>query len=176
MNIGILALQGSIVEHVKMLELLNIDFIPVRTKEEMETLSHLIIPGGESSTLQLLLEQKGMWELFKLRLNNEELKVMGTCAGAILCSRAGGKFSVDRNGFGSQQESFIAFLESDIFPNLEGVFIRAPRFKKVETSVKVLATFENEPVLIEDRNILVMSFHPELNSEKRIYKYFLERM
>ena len=176
MNVGVLALQGSIVEHVKMLKSLNINFLLVRTKEELESVSHLIIPGGESSTLQLLLEQKGMWEAFQLKANSQELRVMGTCAGAILCSRAGGKFEVERNGFGSQQESFRAPLESEKFSKLEGVFIRAPRFQNIDSSVIVLAKFQNEPVLIEDRNFLVMSFHPELNEEQRIYEYFLKSM
>ncbi len=184
MNVGVLALQGSIVEHVKMLKSLNIDFLSVRTKEELKSVSHLIIPGGESSTLQLLLEQKGMWEIFvkrtswipnQVRDDNDVLKVMGTCAGAILCSRAGGKFEVERNGFGAQQESFRASLESEKFPKLEGVFIRAPRFQNIDSSVIVLAKFKKEAVLIEDRNFLVMSFHPELSEEKRIYEYFLKK-
>jgi len=174
MKVGVLALQGSIIEHEKMLESLDVEFVRVRTKEDLEAVSHLIIPGGESSTLQLLLEQKGMWELCTSRAKRKELKVMGTCAGAILCSLIDSKFEVDRNGFGAQQNSFSASLESKKFPKLEGVFIRAPRFKNIDDSVQVLATFGNEPVLIQDRNFLVMSFHPELNKEKRIYEYFLK--
>lgn len=173
MKVGILALQGSIVEHAKMLDSLNIEFLKVRTKEDLELISHLIIPGGESSTLQILLEQKDMWEVFQARVQSQELKVFGTCAGAILCARAGAKFEVDRNGFGAQQNSFITALDSAQFPNLKGVFIRAPRFKKVDSSVEVLAIFENEPVLLRDRNFLCASFHPELSGEQRIYECFL---
>jgi 5'-phosphate synthase pdxT subunit len=174
MKVGILALQGSIVEHAKMLESLNVEFVKVRTKEELESVSHLIIPGGESTTLSLLMDQKDMWEMFQARVQRQDLKVFGTCAGAILCARSGAKFEVDRNGFGAQQDSFIAALDSDQFPNLKGVFIRAPRFKNVDVSVEVLATFENEPVLLRDRNFLCASFHPELSGEKRIYEYFLK--
>ena len=174
MNVGILALQGSIVEHGKMLASLDVHFISVRTREELEQVTHLIIPGGESSTLQLLLEQKGMWSLFQSRVQSREFSVFGTCAGAIISSRAGAKFEVDRNGFGAQQNSFIAPLESQLFPDMTGVFIRAPRFKNIDASVEVLATFENEPVLLRDRNFLCASFHPELSGEQRIYEYFLK--
>jgi 5'-phosphate synthase pdxT subunit len=184
-KVGILALQGSIVEHEKMLASLDVHFISVRTREDLEQVTHLIIPGGESSTLQLLLEQKGMWNMFvkrtgaipnQVRNDNkqESLKVFGTCAGAILCARAGAKFEVDRNGFGAQQNSFIAPLDSQPFPDMTGVFIRAPRFKNIDASVEVLATFENEPVLLRDRNFLCASFHPELSGEQRIYEYFLK--
>lgn len=182
MNVGILALQGSIVEHAKMLDSLKIAFVNVRTKEDLESVSHLIIPGGESTTLRLLMDQKNMWETFVKRTeeipnqvrNDERLKVFGTCAGAILCARAGAKFEVDRNGFGAQQNSFISALDSVQFPHLQGVFIRAPRFKNIDSSVEILATFENEPVLLRDRNFLCASFHPELSGEQRIYEYFLK--
>lgn len=174
MKVGILALQGSIVEHEKTLASLNVHFISVRTRGDLEQITHLIIPGGESSTLQLLLEQKGMWSLFQSRVQNREFRVFGTCAGAILCSRVGAKFEVDRNGFGAQQNSFIAPLDSQLFPDLTGVFIRAPRFKNIDSSVEVLATFKDEPVLLRDRNFLCASFHPELSGEQRIYEYFLK--
>lgn len=174
MKVGVLALQGSIVEHEKMLASMDIASLSVRTRKDLESVTHLIIPGGESSTLQLLMEQKDMWAVFQSRVKNESFKVMGTCAGAILCARVGANVEVDRNGFGAQQHSFIASLQSDIFPQLEGVFIRAPRFKNIDTSVEILARFEEEPVLIRDRNFLLASFHPELNGEKRIYEYFLK--
>lgn len=174
MNVGVLSLQGSIIEHEKMLKSLDVDFLRVRTKENLESVSHLIIPGGESSTLQILLEQKNMWELFKKRAGSGDLKVFGTCAGAILCSRVGANFEGNRNGFGAQQNSFIASLKSKQFPGLKGMFIRAPRFKNIDTSVEILATFENEPVLLRDRNFFCASFHPELLGELRIYEYFLK--
>ncbi len=180
-QVGILALQGSIIEHEEMLKSLDVEYKKVRSKSDLESISHLIIPGGESTTLRLLLEQKDMWDLFVKRTewisdqvrNDNVLKVFGTCAGAILCSRAGARFEVDRNGFGSQQHSFIAPLVSQKFPDLEGVFIRAPKFKNIDSSVKILATFEDDPVLFQDRNFLISSFHPELSKEKRIYEYFL---
>lgn len=182
MKVGVLALQGSIVEHEKMLRELGVDYVLVRSREELEKVSHLIIPGGESTTLSLLMEQKGMWDVFVKRTSwipnqvrddntKRELKVMGTCAGAILCARAGGNFEVDRNGYGAQQNSFVADLVSERFPGLEGVFIRAPRFKNV--NCEVLASFDGEPVLLKDGNFLVMSFHPELCGERRVYEYFL---
>ncbi len=159
-----------------MLVEMGVDFVSVRTKEELALVSHLIMPGGESTVLRLLMEQKDMWELFVKRTQSGDLKVFGTCAGAILCSCAGAKFEVDRNGFGAQQSSFIDTLESEKFPELGGVFIRAPRFQNIDESVEVLATFENEPVLLLDRNFLAASFHPELSGEKRVYEYFLAQV
>ena len=156
-----------------MLVEMGVGFISVRTKEELASVSHLIMPGGESTVLQLLMQQKDMWELFETRAEGGDLKIFGTCAGAILCSRVGAKFEVARNGFGAQQSSFIDTLDSEEFPELGGVFIRAPRFENIDSSVEVLATFEDEPVLLRDRNFLAASFHPELSGEKRVYEYFL---
>ena len=176
MRVGVLALQGSIVEHENMLVELGVNFVSVRSKEDLESVSHLILPGGESTVLQLLMEQKGMWDILQLKIKNEKLKIFGTCAGAILCSLVGAKFGVERNGYGAQQSSFIDVLVSERFPDLGGVFIRAPRFKDIGEGVEVLATFDGEPVLLRDRNFLVASFHPELAGEKRLYEYFLSEV
>ncbi len=104
---------------------------------------------------------------------------MGTCAGAILISRLFSDvgFTVDRNAYGGQQGSFITKLESAEFTDLEGVFIRAPRFKNVDDgNVKVLATLKNEPVLVEGDGFLAMSFHPEISGDTTLHEYFLEKI
>lgn len=175
MKVGILALQGSFAEHAQILQQLKIGFIYVRTKEDLKDLTHLIIPGGESTTLRKLLETYGMWESLKLKVESGKLKVFGTCAGAILCQYLGMDVEICRNGFGAQQSSFVAPLDSKKFPELQGVFIRAPRFLSVGNDVEVLASFKNEPVLVQQGPFLALSFHPELCDEARIHEYFLNK-
>jgi len=180
-RVGILALQGSFVEHAEILKKLKQEFILVKTKQDLEDLTHLIIPGGESTTLEKLMRQNGMWEGIEGRMKNVEcrieskkLKIFGTCAGAILCAKLGVDIEVDRNGYGAQKDSFEAELESEIFSELKGIFIRAPKFKVGKMSI-VLANFNDQPVLVEQDNFLVCSFHPELVGETRIHKYFLNK-
>lgn len=173
MRVGVLAIQGSVVEHMKVLQQLNTDPALVRDRTSLAEVSHLVIPGGESTTLQLLLEKYGLWSLLRRRIQSGDLKLFGTCAGAILCSRLGAGWEVDRNGFGAQQQSFSAVLDSDTFSNLRGVFIRAPQFKNIHSRCDVLATFENEPVLLHDGPFLAASFHSELSGDVRLHEFFL---
>jgi 5'-phosphate synthase pdxT subunit len=120
-----------------------------------------------------------MWEVLEKGLDLEissgrqPLRIFGTCAGAILCQYLGGNFVVDRNGYGSQQDSFIDTLDSSLLPEFQGVFIRAPRFSKLKKEVEILATYKKEPVLLQDRNFLVASFHPEMTEDDRLHHYFL---
>jgi len=167
MKIGILALQGSFAEHAKMLESLQQDFTFIKSKQDLKNITHLIIPGGESTTLEKLLHQNDMWQ----SLENKKLKIFGTCAGAILCQKLGMDIEIQRNAYGAQQASFITDLESERFSNLQGVFIRAP--KMINKKAKILATFKQDPVLLEQDRFLACSFHPELNQETRIHEYFL---
>jgi len=173
-KIGILAIQGSFIEHAQILDSMKVPYILVRSKEKLEDLTHLIMPGGESTTMEKLLKEFEIWDLLKQKIDSETIKVFGTCAGAILLSKLGLNISVERNGYGSQLHSFSAKLESEQFPNLHGIFIRAPYLKVEDNNTKVLATHEGRPVLVEQDNILAASFHPELADETRVYKYFLE--
>ena len=173
--VGVLALQGSFVEHARVLQRLGVDFGLVRTKDDLKSLTYLILLGGESTTLRKLLETYGMWEVIKSKIENENLKVFGTCAGAILCQGFGMDVEIARNGFGAQQDSFMTKLVSDVFPGLQGVFIRAPRFTSIGKEGSILATVKNEPVLVEQDNFLAGSFHPELSGEVRIHEYFLKK-
>ena len=172
-KVGILALQGSFVEHSRILEKKGVEYRFIRTKDDLEDLTHLIIPGGESTTLRKLLEMYGMWKVLELRIKNQELRIMGTCAGAILCRYLGMDIEICRNGYGAQQSSFVADLDSKKFPNLEGVFIRAPRFISPGSKISILASYKNEPVLVEHGQFLAASFHPELSDELRVHEYFL---
>lgn len=173
-NIGILSIQGSFAEHAQILDSMGVPYILVRSKKELENLTHLIMPGGESTTIEKLLREFEMWDVLSEKVNSKKLKVFGTCAGAIILSRLGLNITVERNGYGSQLHSFSSELTSDQFPNLRGVFIRAPYLKVMGDEVKILATHESLPVLVEQDNMLAASFHPELAGEKRIYEYFLK--
>ena len=178
MKVGILALQGSFAEHGDVLDLLDIEYVWVRSLPDLAGITHLIIPGGESGTMEKLLKEFKMSEEILLRSNpreGEDLKIFGTCAGAILCQKFGADITIDRNAYGAQQESFTTDLTSPKFNNLKGVFIRAPRIEKVGKNVTVLASYEKEPVLVEDRSFLIGTFHPEILAETRIHEYFLGR-
>jgi 5'-phosphate synthase pdxT subunit len=144
----------------------------VRSLAELAGITHLIIPGGESGTMEKLLKEFKMWEEI---LNMKNLKIFGTCAGAILCEKLGADITIDRNAYGAQQESFTTDLNSPKFNNLKGVFIRAPRIEKVGKNVTVLASYKKESVLVEDRNFLIGTFHPEILAETRIHEYFLQK-
>ena len=172
-KIGILSIQGSFVEHAQIMRQLKTPFNFVRSKEDLSLITHLIIPGGESTTMIKLLNDFGMWTILEQKLSKNKIKIFGTCAGAIICQKLGMDIQIERNAYGSQQESFIDKLKSNKFPNLIGVFIRAPRFTSTNLNVKVLATYNNEPVLAQQNNFLVSAFHPELNNELRIHRYFL---
>jgi len=168
-KIGILALQGSFSEHAKMLASLKQKFVFVRSKQDLENITHLIIPGGESTTLEKLLKDFNIWKL----LENKKINIFGTCAGAILCQKLGMDIEIERNAYGGQQSSFIADLDSELFTELEGVFIRAPKLKVENKKIKILAQFQSQPVLLQQDHFLVASFHPELSGDARVHKYFL---
>jgi len=172
MKIGILALQGSFFEHGKILQKLRREFFLVRDRNSLEKISHLILPGGESTTILRLLRHFSMFEILREKFLRGEIKIFGTCAGAILLAKIGADFSVTRNAFGAQQSSFSAILDSEKFTNLRGIFIRAPKFSKIK-NCEILAKFKNEPVLLRGKNFLAASFHPELCDETRIHEFFL---
>ncbi len=175
MKVGILALQGSFAEHGAVLDKLETEYVWVRSLADLEGITHLIIPGGESGTMEKLLKEFGMWDLILKQVQDDKIRIFGTCAGAILCEKFGADITIDRNAYGAQQESFTTDLTSSKFKNLKGVFIRAPRIEKVGKSVTVLASHKKEPVLVEDGNFLIGTFHPEILAETRIHEYFLRR-
>ncbi|MBD3397910.1 pyridoxal 5'-phosphate synthase glutaminase subunit PdxT [Candidatus Micrarchaeota archaeon] len=185
MNIGVLALQGAVSEHISCLkgamEKLGIaeNISLVREKEELGGLDGLIIPGGESTTHSLLLEKEGMVEgLGKIP------KIFGTCAGAILISReiigqANGQKSlglidmaISRNGYGRQLDSFQSPIESSL-GKLDGVFIRAPVIERVGEKVEVLAEHRGKPVAVQQGKHVATTFHPELSGSTAFHEHFL---
>lgn len=184
-KVGVLTLQGGYQKHIETLKRLKADVITVRSLEELNDVSALVIPGGESTTIGKLLDRFDMLEPLKQKIS-DGLPVFGTCAGMILLSKVILGYSqfkldkldveIERNGYGRQIESFVADIPTDIYPDnpVKGVFIRAPKIRKLGSEVKVLAKFDGEAVLVQQKNILAASFHPELTDDDRIHEYFLK--
>ena len=186
-KIGVLALQGDVIEHVKMLRGLGVEAIEVRTPEDLAKVDALIIPGGESTTIGKLAVTYGLDTAIPARVK-EGMPVYGTCAGMIALSRqAGGgeppllrlmNITVQRNAYGRQVDSFETELEIPALggPPLHAVFIRAPMIEAVGPDVEVLASLGGKPVLARQGNMLVSAFHPELTADDRVHRYFIEML
>ena len=185
MKIGILALQGACEPHEEKLRALSIPSKRVLMPSHLEDLSGIILPGGESTTQIHLLKTNNLWE--PLRDFVFSKPAWGVCAGAILLAKTVtspvqdslGKMdlTIERNGFGRQNESFESGLQSSIetWDNFWGTFIRAPRIKKLGERVVTLMTYQNEPVMVEDGTTLVTTFHPELGSSVKVHQYFADK-
>jgi 5'-phosphate synthase pdxT subunit len=184
MKVGILALQGDVREHAAALADLDTESRPVRTPADLDLVDALILPGGESTTMSMLLDSSGLREPIAARLD-DGMPAFGTCAGLILLAtrvldgrpdqRSFGAIdlSVRRNGYGRQVDSFeidIAFGD----PPLHAVFIRAPLVEEVGDGVEVLAEVDGHAVMCRRGPILVASFHPELTDDRRVHSLFLE--
>jgi 5'-phosphate synthase pdxT subunit len=182
-TIGILGLQGAFHKHQQLLERLSVGTAIIRYPEQIKQCDGLIIPGGESTTMTKLIRQMELFEPIK----NFDKPIFGTCAGAILLSVDANDSQIDtfgkipvstrRNAYGRQVESFkenicIKGFESD-FP---AVFIRAPKFTDIDSSVEILSSLNGEPILLQYKNILLSSFHPELTSDTRIHELWLKNM
>lgn len=167
LKIGVLALQGAFIEHIKMLESLSVNVCEVRNKNDLKGLDGLIIPGGESTTMNLLIGQ--------IKTAMKKLPIFGTCAGAILLAQHGFiDMEVARNAYGSQLDSFEDDLSFE-GRKFHGVFIRAPKIKKVGREVEILArNLNNEIVLVQQNKYLASTFHPELTNDTKIHEYFLK--
>ena len=179
-RVGVLALQGACEAHLAAFARLNVPARATRRPEELHDLTHLVLPGGESTTQHHLLERFGLWNRIRTRYRAGELVLFGTCAGAILLSTGDGRpptlelldARIQRNAFGSQSDSFAASIEFEDGP-FPGVFIRAPRFTGVGPLVRVLGRLCAEPVLVEGQGLLAATFHPELTDDPRVHARFL---
>lgn len=182
--IGVLALQGDVIEHITTLRKLQCKGIEVRTSEHLQQCDGLILPGGESTTLIKLLQRVHLDTEIQRRAT-AGMPLFGTCAGMILLAKEivestqpGLKLMdivVERNAYGRQVDSFTAALKP-IFSKREvkAAFIRAPRIVSVGKDVQVLASFKDHPVLVREHTLLAASFHPELYGETAVHEYFLE--
>ena len=185
LQVGVLALQGAFESHIKTFETMGIEAIPVRSTQDLERVHKIVIPGGESTAIQMLLESSSLRQPLSERLSHG-MPVFGTCAGMIVLSKVilDGRedqsplnaidIVVRRNAFGRQIDSF----ESEI--NVKGltepfpaVFIRAPIVEAVGDGVEVYAKVDDQIVLCGNASTLVASFHPELSSDTRIHEIFL---
>ena len=185
-KIGVLALQGAFIEHIRCLRKLGVDAFPVRLPQELEGLHGLVIPGGESTVMAKLMQSYNMTGIIR-ELVSGGLPVFGTCAGMIFLSKSASQLNsgmigaidieVTRNAFGRQIDSF----ETDItIPPLgempfHAVFIRAPLITKTGPGVEILARLEEGiGVAARQGKVLVCAFHPELTDDIRFHRYFLE--
>lgn len=185
MKIGVLDLQGAVIEHVKALEACGCEVERIKTIDQLDHIDGLVIPGGESTTIGKLMSKYGFQEAI-VQKAREGLPIYGTCAGMILLAREAVEseqpllslmdITVQRNGFGRQVDSFEADLELVGLQNgpFKAVFIRAPYIESVGEGVEVLATFQDKIVMARQGNCLVSAFHPELTDDNRVHQYFLK--
>ncbi|MFP4153304.1 MAG: pyridoxal 5'-phosphate synthase glutaminase subunit PdxT [Alkalispirochaeta sp.] len=186
-SVGVLAFQGDFQRHLSVVRELGWDALPVRRPEEVAGLRGLVIPGGESTTIGLLITRFGLLEAIESAVA-EGMAVMGTCAGAILLSReiAGSDqprlgildTEIQRNAYGRQVDSFEADVSIPLLgaEPIRGVFIRAPRYLRCGPAVEILASFEDSPVVVREGRHLALTFHPELTKDTRIHEYFLNNL
>ena len=178
MRIGVLALQGAVSEHELSINKLGFETVLVRNGDDLSDLSGLVMPGGESTTLRKLLKNAGLWE----RLDQVNIPIMGTCAGAILIGDCGeqnlGKIDmeIDRNYYGRQKESFQKQISVRDGYSFDGVFIRAPAITKIGDKVEAIA-WENKQIVgcVEGKH-MALTFHPELTDDLTFHKMWLERL
>jgi pyridoxal 5'-phosphate synthase pdxT subunit len=184
-TVGVLALQGDVVEHIAALERAGARAIAVRTPDQLATAGGLVIPGGESTTVMKLLERFGLAGPIVARVR-EGMPLWGTCMGMIVAARDVADLNqptldliditVRRNAFGRQNESAevelpIPALGSRPFP---AVFIRAPWIERIGEGVDLLAQRDGHGVMVRQGNVLASAFHPELTSDPRVHEYFLK--
>ncbi|ONN27951.1 glutamine amidotransferase [Thermosipho affectus] len=183
MKIGVSGIQGDFREHKQMLERLGVEVLIVRKPEDLDEVNGLVIPGGESTTMIRIMKMVNLYEKLRERISNG-FPVFGTCAGMILLSKEVVNFKqdslkvidikVERNAYGRQVDSFETEVEIKGFEKAyKAVFIRAPKVVGYGNDVEVLSTYENSPILLRQKNVLVASFHPELTDDTRVHKYFL---
>lgn len=187
MRIGVLAIQGDVREHRRHLERLGVEAPEVRTVRDLGDVSGLIMPGGESSTIGLLMQESGLLEDLRRRID-DNFPVYGTCAGLILLARTIvgrdqpwlGALDVTaaRNAYGRQVASFEASIPIPVLgpEPCPVIFIRAPRIVATGPQARILAELDGEPVMVEQGSLLASAFHPELTDDLRIHRYFVDKV
>ena len=180
--VGVLDLQGGVQRHLVSLRRLGADPRRVRSVRDLEGLTHLVLPGGESTTLRHLLDLFGLTAALERRYRDGDLVLLGTCAGAILLGKGDGppeRFGwldaeIERNAYGRQLDSFVHPLRVEAWKaEFDGVFIRAPKIRRVGPGVRILSRDAEDPVLIEGPGLLAATFHPELTDSVRVHEHFL---
>ncbi len=183
-QIGVLAVQGAFAEHRTMLEKLGVETFEIRQLRDLnQHFDGLVLPGGESTVQGKLLRDLGLFEPLRERIESG-LPTFGTCAGLILLAEklsndghtyfATTPVTVERNAYGRQLGSFYTEENFEGIGKIPMTFIRAPLIQHARQDVQVLATVQNQIVAVRYGNQLGISFHPELNNDLRIHRYFLE--
>ena len=186
MKVGVLALQGTFIEHIGILRQLGVEAPPIRLPHELNALDGLIIPGGESTTILRLMESFGLIRPIKEMVLNG-LVIWGTCAGMVLLAKSISNYEMEtlglmdmkvrRNAFGSQPDSFEVDLEIPAVGEkpFHAVFIRAPVIEEAKPGVKILSCLPDSTIVTarQDR-LLACAFHPEFTDDLRFHNYFLD--
>jgi 5'-phosphate synthase pdxT subunit len=185
-KVGLLALQGASAAHGRVFRRLGLEAVEVRTPEALAAIDLVVLPGGESTTISMMLEANGLLEPLRSCLR-DGLAAFGTCAGMILLAKEvlDGRpdqhqldaidIAVRRNAFGRQVDSFEAELPVSGMagPPMPAVFIRAPVVERVGPDVEVLARVDGRPVLCRQGRVTVAAFHPELSEDDRLHRMVL---
>jgi len=182
--VGVLALQGAYQKHVEILSRLGVESRLVRKPAELAGCDALIIPGGESTTISLLLQEYDLYDPIREFANDHP--VMGVCAGMIMMASEVDDarviplklmpFKALRNYYGRQVHSFSDDIKLSFdTKTFKAPFIRAPGIEKLSSEIEVLATYNDEVVMIGYGKHVALSFHPELTDDTRIHKYWLSR-
>lgn len=182
-DVAVLALQGDFTAHLRALAACGVRAAPARTAKDIQGATHLVLPGGESTTMLKLIAVEGLEPALR-DFHASGRPIFATCAGVILLARevrSPAQHSlglidivVERNGYGRQVASFTTPISCPALgpKALDAVFIRAPIVRACGAGVEVLAEHET-PVLVRDRNMLAATFHPELTPDPRVHAYFL---
>lgn len=185
--VGILAVQGDFEMHARMLDRIGAPWKLVKHASDLAEAGGLIMPGGESTTMLKFFPAEGLGDAIK-QFATSGRPVFGTCAGAILLAKEVLNppqerldlldVTIERNAYGRQVDSSVRFGECPELADhpLEMVFIRAPIIRRVGEGVRVLGHSDGLPVLVEQRNLLAATFHPELTEDETLHRYFLKKM
>ncbi|HJX69346.1 MAG TPA: pyridoxal 5'-phosphate synthase glutaminase subunit PdxT [Dehalococcoidia bacterium] len=186
MRVGVLALQGTFIEHIGILRQLGVESPPIRLSHELDTLDGLIIPGGESTTMLRLMENFGLIQPIR-EMARDDLPIWGTCAGMVLLAKSTSNYEMEtlalmdakvrRNAFGSQVDSFEADLKIPAVGEepFHAVFIRAPIIEEAEPGVEILSRLADGTIVaIRQNRLLACAFHPEFTDDLRFHSYFLK--
>ena len=196
MKIGVIAIQGAVSEHIDALRRaleergVYAEVVAIKHKGIVPQCGGIVIPGGESTTLCRLLAREGIAEEIK-DAAAKGVPILGTCAGLIVLAKEGDEqvqktsqellgivnIRVNRNAFGRQKDSFEAELDIGFLDSpFTGIFIRAPGIVSCGQGVRVLSKLDDMIIAAEQRNVLVLAFHPELTDDLRIHQYFLNKV
>lgn len=187
LKVGVLSLQGGVIEHINHIERLGHEAIEIKKEEDLTNIDFLILPGGESTTIGNILRTTGLLEKIREKIKNG-LPTWGTCCGMILLAKEvegedKSHFSlmdikVRRNGYGSQLDSFNTNKVVDGIGKepIELVFIRAPYVLEHGKEVKIIVEVDGKIVGVRQNNMIATSFHPELTEDTRFLQYVLNSL